>query len=223
MNIPIIKAGEVSDEKHCYITAKDGYFVKKTNKLYESITPVKEVPVLENIDASVKWLANNIPYSIIKEAHEFFKAIYLAEGSEGVVLLTYDNNEWEIKVPKQIVSPAHVDYDSSEFKGVVGSIHSHCMMNAFFSPTDDNDQASFDGVHIVLGKIMFDVPEIITAVYVNGYKHKCEPSKLISDLPEFQEPFHDWLSVVDKNNDDDLTEEMFMEEMEMTGRKSWIE
>jgi hypothetical protein len=75
-----------------------GYDENLTLKAQDQL---RQLFVLENVDASVKWLANNIPYSIIKEALEFFKAIYLAEGSEGVVLLTYDNNEWEIKVPKQ--------------------------------------------------------------------------------------------------------------------------
>ena len=197
MQIPITSPKDAGAEKHCFITANDGYYLKKTNKLYQSVTPIERIGAFEEITPAVKWMANKLPWSLIEKANEFFKAIYVLEEAEGIVLLTYNNDTWDIVVPQQVVSAGHVDYDSSDCKGIVGSIHSHCMMSAFFSATDDKDQATSDGLHIVLGKIMCDIPEIVASIYVNGYEHKCDLCNVIDDVPTPKQVVHDWMSVVD--------------------------
>jgi hypothetical protein len=204
MSIPIIKAGNEMHEKNCYILGRNGYYLKKENKLFSSVVPVEKISSLNKVTPKIEWQAEKIPYTIIKKAHEFFKTVYSSHKSEGVVLLKYKNDIWDIVVPDQVLSGAYVKYESSKFKGIVGSIHSHCMMHAFFSSIDDRDQASSDGIHIVLGKIMLNIPEIVTSIYVNGYQQEFNPSDLINDLPKFINPSHKWLDRVKVNKEYDI-------------------
>jgi len=118
---------------------------------------------------------------------------------EAIVLVTHDDGAWDISVPRQIVEPAHLEYRRVDKVTPVGTIHSHCNMGAFFSGTADNDVASFDGLHIVLGRISLPFPEIASAVYINGRMFGCRPQDIIGGMPghsEGKSKKHPWLKHV---------------------------
>jgi hypothetical protein len=108
-----------------------------------------------------------IPYEMVAEMDAFFRAVDKKFGTEGIVLLTYDFNYlgaanedlgWNFGVPDQKNTGAHCDYDKanvidslSDKTRIVGTVHSHPHMRAYASPTDHNDQAGFDGLHITFG------------------------------------------------------------------------
>lgn len=199
----IYKAGEEipEGEDFCYIVARDGFYLKKSNHFYGCVVKVKSIPDLPELEESLVLRQGmpKIPYSLVEEAIAFFRAVFNEYNSEAAALLVFDNHEkqWSIRPVKQRVSSASVEYGTGAVSGVCGTIHSHCNMGAFFSCTDDKDDSQTDGFHIVVGNINSDRPDIAASVSVNGARFNCEPGHLIDGLPD-PEPKHPWLSFVEK-------------------------
>ena len=199
MQIPVVKAGEVLNDSPAYIIGRQGFYLRKSSGLYDCTVKVPELPEYGEVKESVNWTAAKLPWELIEQTLDFFRAVYMKYQAEAIVLITYDDGVWDISVPKQIVKSAHLRYKSVDKVTPVGTIHSHCNMGAFFSGTDDNDVTNFDGLHIVLGRISLPFPEIASAVYVNGRMFECRPQEIISDMPghsKVKANRHPWLKQV---------------------------
>ncbi len=198
--IPIIKAGEPVPEPPCHIIGRDGFYLRKANRLFECTVRVPSAPELEAVEEKAVWLAPKIPYAVIEEALEFFCAVHDAYGSEAIAMLTLRDGKWGVVAPAQKVSPAHLDYevDAKECRGLAGTIHSHGSMGASFSGTDHRDVTDFDGVHIVLGRIAMPVPQIAAGVYANGRLFEFRPEDIIEGLDSKAEApkQHPWMAKV---------------------------
>ena len=86
----------------------------------------------------------------------FFRSIYRAQRTEALVLLLWAGEGFDLFVPDQRVSPASVRHtlDEAELPAgsrVVGSIHSHGAFGAWASSVDEDDEAEFDGLHVIVG------------------------------------------------------------------------
>lgn len=201
MNKTIYKAGEKIPDNlnYAYIQARDGYYLKKRTPLFEAIVKVDEVADLEIQKASAKLIAPKISYVLIQEAWRFFQAVYSKFRGEGMVFLLLENGSWEIVPAKQEVGSANVSYENvlhKDGKRPAGTIHSHCNMGASFSVTDDGDDRFFDGVHITLGRIFEEVPDIAASLAVNGHRFEAEPKQIIDGIPELNLTEHPWLKNV---------------------------
>ena len=190
MHIPIIQAGDQLPESGpAYIVGKQGFYLRKETALYQVTVKVPEIPAYAEVKEELFWQAPPVPYSLIERAHAFFRTVFWKYGGEAIVALVLANKDtWQLEAPEQTVSSMHLDYDMKSLAGkgrLAGTIHSHCNMGAFLSGTDDKDTATgFDGLHIVLGRIMLPLPEIAAAVCINGSVFKLAPEAVISDLPE---------------------------------------
>jgi PRTRC genetic system protein A len=190
MHIPIIQAGDKLPESGpTYIVGKHGFYLRKETSLYQVTVKVPEIPAYAEVKEELFWQAPPIPYALIERAHAFFRAVFWKFGGEAIVALVLEKDRtWQLEAPEQTVSSMHLDYDLKSLAGkgrLAGTIHSHCNMGAFFSNTDDDDTAEgFDGLHLVLGRIMLPLPEIAAAVCINGSVFKLAPEAVISDLPE---------------------------------------
>jgi PRTRC genetic system protein A len=201
MNKTVYNAGEKIPDHldYAYILARDGYYLKKRTPLFEAIVKVDELPDLEEQKVSAKLLAPKIPYALIQDARKFFQAVYSKFQGEAMVFLLLEGDSWEIVPAKQEVSQANVSYENAlhkEGKRPAGTIHSHCNMSASFSHTDDEDDKCFDGVHITLGKIFEEIPDIVASLAVNGHRFNADPEMIISGLPEANPGEHPWLEKV---------------------------
>jgi len=128
-----------------------------------------KIPPKEKINEGVISVnIPQVPFRLINTVHSFFREIYILHQTEVGIILWYNdkNNEWSIEVPEQEVTGAHVDYKRNfEYaqdmmkKGYfeVGTIHSHAGMGAFHSGVDDNDEMTFDGLHMTMGN--FNLPQ----------------------------------------------------------------
>lgn len=118
--------------------------------------------------------------------------------------------KWAVKVPPQDTKGMSVKYDLDKGEALIwipgngveemtiahlqtepvpeglrdyrmfGSIHSHCDAGAFHSGTDDKDEFMFDGLHITLGKVSQNTPEIACRWMLAGQWWKAEPSGCIA-------------------------------------------
>ena len=178
---------KIPDDDICYILAKGGTFLKKKVGLIESLTPVKEISILEEVEPYAKLNVPKIPGKTFAKIMMFFKKAYETYKSEAVVLLYYNakKSAYKIHVPHQKVSGAGVEYT----KGIslkdyvqVGTIHSHADFSAFHSGTDDSDEEHFDGLHITIGNNMDEFPSWSTSIVVNGMRFKVCPTEYVEDL-----------------------------------------
>jgi hypothetical protein len=178
---------KIPDDDICYILAKSGMYLKKKVGLIESLTPVKNISILEDIQPYAKMNIPRIPGEDFGKIMSFFKKVYEEYRSEAIVLLYYNSKKesYKIYVPHQKVNGASVDYVKSvSIKNhiQVGTIHSHANFSAFHSGTDDNDEKHFDGIHITVGDNLDDFPSISASIVVNGMRFPGNPIDYITKM-----------------------------------------
>jgi hypothetical protein len=194
MDKGIFTSGETipEDLDYAYIIGRDGFYLFKRTALFEAVVKVDKIPLLDEEKETATLLAPKIPYPLIAEALAFFRAVFEKYRSEAMVFLLFENNAWSIEPGAQEVASASVSYENALHKSgkrPAGTIHSHCNMGASFSGIDDGDDMHSDGVHITIGKISEEFPEIACSLAVNGSRfHNAEfpaclkPQESIKDM-----------------------------------------
>jgi PRTRC genetic system protein A len=170
-----------------YIVAKEGLFLKKRLGVMESIAPVKNISILESVALSAQMHIPKVPARPFAKVVEFFKAVYNEHHSECVVLIFYNEETQQFKIipPKQEVSFASIDYDRLlivDGYTMIGTIHSHGSMSAFHSGIDDDDEKTFDGLHITIGDIDEDEQSISSSIVANGYRFMVDPIDYVASI-----------------------------------------
>ena len=153
---------EIPDDDILYIVCKEGTYLKKKLGIMESITPVKNISILQSIEMMATMHIKPIPGTLFASVMDFFRQVYSEHKSEAIVLLFYNEEKRVYKIipPAQEVSGAGVDYNRAmtlEGYTMVGDIHSHANFSAFHSGIDDADEKSFDGLHITIEIIMIQM------------------------------------------------------------------
>jgi PRTRC genetic system protein A len=177
---------ELDSQAPCYYCGDNGIFLKKKTKIFEAFVKCSEG--YQTLEEKITLTIPKIPFNIILEIVEFFKAVYNKHKAEAIALLlfNYDTKKWAYYIPKQEVSGASLDYDVSkedfEHKHLVGTIHSHASMSAFHSGVDDNDEEHFDGIHMTIGKLS-DKIEYVCSAMVHGQRVTMPFDELV-EIPE---------------------------------------
>lgn len=151
---------------------------------------------------SMRWKGSKCPNSVLGPV---LGTIAQFPKTETAYSLYYNNStsEWAIKCPKQYGTAASVTYkdDGDEMPegfGIIGSIHTHPEMGAFWSGTDMNDQKYKHGVHIVFGlrngKVSAHLVTIFTknGSYNQNFEDIFEPVDFNADYAFSQE----WVDVI---------------------------
>jgi len=132
------------------------------------------LPELKKFDPTYLWSIPKPNISLLYELFALNKAVFNKYASEVFAPIVFNTitKKYEIVVPEQVVSGAHVTYDKVTYpKNIMQVIdhHSHANMNAFFSGTDDADdkQVRFK-ISIVIGKNNTANPEVKARLTING-------------------------------------------------------
>ena len=132
------------------------------------------IPGLKKFNDEYLWSIPKPNISFLYDLMALNKAVLNKYQSEVFAPLVFNvvTRKYEIVVPKQVVSGAHVTYDKITYpKNTIQVIdhHSHASMGAFFSGTDDADdkQVRFK-ISIVIGKNNTANPEIKARLTING-------------------------------------------------------
>jgi len=192
-NIYLYNEGEeLPKDDVCYLITKNGILLKKKVGLMESLSKVDKISILGDLKPYAKLHIEKIPGPVFAKIYSFFKEVYKEFTSECVALLYYNTKTKKYKtyIPNQEVSGASLDYVKDRtFKNhvLMCSIHSHASMAAFHSGTDSDDEKSFDGLHITIGKMNQDVLDISASIVANGTRFIVNPTDYINniDLVEF--------------------------------------
>ena len=177
---------ELPDEGTCYIVANGGVYVRKVNEQF-SATVKLDTQELQGVKEGATWFLPSIPEALVAEAYSFFRAVYERNGCEAIVLLYYshDTKQYRLVCPRQSVSPSDIDYDSSDqVPGhmLVGTIHSHAKLDAFHSGADEEDEESFDGLHVTFGNVDRSEISISASMVVNGKRFIFEQEVVIEGI-----------------------------------------
>jgi PRTRC genetic system protein A len=108
-------------------------------------------------EPGAQLLIPKLPALVLGQALRLAKAVCDDTKSEVCTLLYFKEGEYSLVVPKQTVSPAAINYQPLgmvDGAKCVGSIHSHGLLEAYHSETDEEDEGvGNDGVHITLGSL----------------------------------------------------------------------
>jgi hypothetical protein len=184
------------DERIFYILGRDGLYVCRNHEFFRSCVPAKRGP--SELAEQATFLTPRfpvIPRALFERAVGFFDRVAEQHGSEASVLLVWDRLEGRVRlvVPEQTAtisrawdgyrSPIGVHYapptDLSPDWVPFGDIHSHVHHPAYASSTDKTDETHAAGLHVVVGRIQREPPEIHVEAVVDGNRFVLDASDVI--------------------------------------------
>ena len=184
------------DESLFYVVAKSGLYVCRNHEFFRSCVPAERGPgQLEKQEPFLAPRFPRIPRAIFEESVGFFSDIADRHGSEAAALLFWDRAEQCVRlhIPEQTatvsrysdgyVSPIGVHYtppaDVSADWVPFGDIHCHVGYSAYASTTDKDDELHSAGLHIVVGRIHDEPPDLHVEAVVDGQRFGIDPRQVM--------------------------------------------
>jgi proteasome lid subunit RPN8/RPN11 len=186
------------DERIFYILGRNGLFLCRNHEFFRSCVPARQGPSeLEEQSVLLVPRFPIIPRVLFERAVGFFEQVADLYRAEAAVLLIWDRTARRVRllVPEQTatvsrgwndnrypigvhyVPPADLPPDWIPF----GDIHSHVDYSAYASQTDVADEIHAAGLHVVVGRISDEPPQIHVEAVVDGTRFALEPSHVIED------------------------------------------
>ena len=196
-----------------YTIAKNGALAEVNSpclKGWMTVKDLKDIQTYEDRELdrerfpNVKWVGAKFPAELMKRVlgtiHEF-------PNMETAFSLYYSTElrEWRVKCPDQNGSGASVSYeDDGEGMppgfNIIGSIHTHPNMGAFWSGTDLNDQRFKHGIHFVFGLREGLVDQWKCTVFMPTEQSDQELWDVVEqiELKQVYDPDKDWVETIKK-------------------------
>ena len=173
----------IPDCLYAYIMAGNGIFLYAKRDDLEVLIPVSRV-IIAGLPSLEPFA--NLPHVPAALMHHVLQASRENLPNEILFWFNFDHDQriWNVDAPLQVCRPASVyPVDKRDPLGTQALIdlHSHALMEPFFSPTDDKDEQGFR-IFAVIGKVN-ESPEIRVRVGVYG-NYWDIPASMIFDLPE---------------------------------------
>jgi hypothetical protein len=186
------------DERIFYILGRNGLYLCRNHEFFRSCVPARRGPSeLEEQTSLLVPRFPTIPRALFEQAVGFFERVADLHGAEAAVLLVWDRTARRVRlvVPEQTakmsrgwnenrypiglhyVPPTDLPTDWVPF----GDIHSHVDYSAYASSTDVADETHAAGLHVVVGRIFREPPEIHVEAVVDGTRFALEASRVIED------------------------------------------
>jgi len=148
---------EISKDGCSFLFQKDKAFVQMNNSYIKGWAETEQEIALnlvmpDVVEADIDYIGPTLALE------EFLKVLGLFKWAAGVfgeatVVLVDKGGKLEVVVPEQHGTAAHSTYIKPDTGAlpIVGTIHSHPGMGAFWSGTDRKDQLKASGMHLVIG------------------------------------------------------------------------
>jgi proteasome lid subunit RPN8/RPN11 len=196
-----IKAGDdmpwPSDQPVFYTLAANGLFVCRNHEFFRSCAPAPDWPSeLAEQEAFLQLRYPKVPRRLFELIVGFFDRIGTEHGAEAAVLLAWDRIKKRIHpiVPPQRATvsrswrgncyPIGLHYEVPPLPAgwvLIGDVHSHVDDPAYASGTDERDEKYRAGLHIVVGRISREPPDLHVAAVVDRARFKVAPDLVIED------------------------------------------
>jgi hypothetical protein len=191
------------DEGLFYLIGREGLFICRNTPFFQSCVPARRGPsALASQAPFLKPRFPRIPRELFEQAVGFFDRIAEIHGSEAAAMFVWDRGEQRVRlvVPEQTAtihrawdgyrSPIGVHYlpptDLPQDWIPFGDVHSHVHMAAYASGTDKDDETHSAGLHIVVGRIQKEPPEIHVEAVADGTRFTLAPGDVIEDYAKRQ-------------------------------------
>lgn len=174
-----------------YIIAGNGVFLRARKRFGEVLMPISapcELVGLQKVHPYLHLSGPHIGSALVQ--HMVRRSLEQTLGGKHYneilfyILQREVGEGWEVMEPEQDQEPCRVaarDKNLAARLGVFAEVHSHHVMHAFFSSTDDSDE-KWTGIYGVLGKITTR-PELRVRIVVDSYSWEECPSRWVFDLP----------------------------------------
>lgn len=180
-DLPLPEAGPY------FVLSKHKLFVHKRSFWGRTLTEASEVPLAGDDPTPMLWHhIPKIPAALIGQAWSFFRSVENEKHSEAMVDITWHQDKgFRFFVPKQYAGPGGVNTQRNtthyqQGSIVVGTIHSHCNMPAFHSGTDHDDAMEHDGLHITIGHVSANTPDV--AVMISAAPTQWDKELTLADV-----------------------------------------
>ena len=179
-----------------YLLASNGLFRCRNHEFFTSCTQARKFPAeLAEQGIFLKLRYPKVPRRIFELVIGFFTRIYDLHGAEAIALLAWDRRKsrYRVVVPGQeatvsrgwsgTVNPVSVHYQplvpTPELVPLC-SVHSHAGHYAYASATDRWDEAHQAGLHIVVGRVDREPPDIHVEAVVDGTRFPLRPELVLA-------------------------------------------
>jgi proteasome lid subunit RPN8/RPN11 len=185
-------------ERVFYLVGREGLFICRNGEFFRSCVPAARGP--SALASQAPFLTPRfppIPRSLFERVVGFFDRIAELHGSEAAAMLVWDRRAERVRlvVPEQTATvyrawdgyrsaigvhylpPTDLPVDWIPF----GDVHSHVHMAAYASGTDVADETHAAGLHIVVGRIQKEPPEIHVEAVVDGTRFHLDVRDVIVD------------------------------------------
>jgi len=172
------------DESMFYVLGRNGLFRCRNHEFFTSSVPSAGWPSeLAEHPIFLKPRYPKLPQAMLEQIVGFFDVVYELHKAEAAVLLVWDKQNQQIllEVPNQTNTvhkgwmgaryPMDVHYETPVLQPgllVFGDVHSHPDTSAYASMTDKYDEKHRPGLHIVVGRIDREPPELNIEAVADG-------------------------------------------------------
>jgi hypothetical protein len=197
-----------------YMLASSGLYLCRNHPFFQSCVPARHWPM--DLDSQESFFRPSYPH-IARRSFEsivgFFSVVGERHGSEAIVLLAWDRGGRRIRVvvPRQLatvrqtywgdVYPIGVEYAEPSLPPhwtIIGDAHSHVDESAYSSATDRQDEAYRAGLHIVVGRLDLEPPEILVEAVADGARFHLRWPEVIEGYARREPRFpKSWLARVE--------------------------
>ncbi len=184
------------DETLFYLVARDGLYICRNHEFFSSCVPARGGPSeLEEQPTFMKVAFPPIPQALFERIVGFFARIADLHSSEAAVVLVWDREERRVRivVPEQVATVSRgwqghqfaIGVDYTPPSGLpshwvpFGDVHCHVHHSAYASHTDKEDETHAAGLHIVVGRIDHEPPDLHAEAVVDGVRFSLDADRLL--------------------------------------------
>lgn len=182
------------DEGMFYLLGSNGLFVGRNHEFFTSCVPARRGP--QELAFQERFLEPRFPElsrQVCERIVGFFDRVAEEQGSEAAVVLVWDRAEQRVRlvVPEQTatmtrwgssLSPVGVHYlpptDLPPHQVPFGDAHSHVHFAAYSSNVDKEDEEHSAGLHLVVGHIQNEPPQIRAEAVVDGQRFELDAGRV---------------------------------------------
>ncbi len=181
-----------------YLLTSNCLYLCRNHPHYQSCVPAPRWPTeLAPHAASLAARFPPIPQDQFERICGFFGHMSEEHRAEAIVLLAWDSIDQMVRtiVPQQVSAvsggnwgrgyPIGVKYrfpqNLPKHWTVFSDIHSHCTMAAYASQTDQHDEEHSPGLHVVVGHIQREPPQVHVEAVVDGARFRLPASTVLAD------------------------------------------
>jgi hypothetical protein len=184
------------NERIFYILGRNGLYLCRNHEFFRSCVPAPRGP--SELEEQTTFLVPHfptIPQALFEQAVGFFDRVRNLHNAEAAVLLVWDRTATRVRlvVPKQTATVSQVWNGTRYPIGLhyvpptdlpagwvpFGDIHSHVDYSAYASATDKADETHAAGLHVVVGRISHEPPDIHVEAVVDGTRFELDASLVI--------------------------------------------